>query len=73
MHGDREVGAFAETVINVFDVKADIVQQPDMVCAAELGNSYTPVVDLIGKVFPNYQESCGQSLVIRTRNFSSPL
>ena len=57
LHGDREAGAFAETVINVVGVEANIVQQPDMVCVAELGNSATSVVDLIGKVFPNYQEN----------------
>ena len=42
-------------LVNVVDVKANIVQQHDIVCVAELGNSATPVVDLIDKVFPNYQ------------------
>ena len=38
LHGNREVGAFAEMLINVSDGKANIVQQTDMVRVAQLGN-----------------------------------
>ena len=47
LHGDREPGAFAETLINVGDEKANIVQQPGTVRVAELGNNATSVDDLI--------------------------
>ena len=61
LHDDREEGAFAEMLINVFDGKVNIVQQPDMVSVAELKNSATSVDVLIGKVFPNFLgECCGQ-------------
>ena len=53
LHGDREAGAFAETLIYV-DEKANIVQQPDMVSVVQLGTSATSVDDLISKVFPNF-------------------
>ena len=36
LHGDREVSAFAKTLINVVDGKANIVPQSDMVSVAEL-------------------------------------
>ena len=55
MHDDREAGAFAETLINAVDGKANIVQQPDMASVAELRNYATSVDDLIDKVFPNFQ------------------
>ena len=57
LHGNREVGAFAEMLINVSDGKANIVQQTDMVRVAQLGNYATSVGDLIDKVFPNFQEN----------------
>ena len=57
LHGDREAGAFSETLINVVDGKANIVQQPDLVSVIELGNSATSVDDLIDKVFKNFQEN----------------
>ena len=47
-------------LINV-NGKADIVQQPDMVSVAELGNSATSVDDLIDKVLPNFQENIQDS------------
>ena len=42
-------------LINVFDVKDNIVQQPDMISVAERGNSSTSVDDLIDKVFPKFR------------------
>ena len=51
LHGDREVGAFAEMLINIGDGKANIVQQPDTVRVTEFGNYATSVDDLIDKVF----------------------
>ena len=55
LYGDREAGAFAEMLIDVVDGKANIVQQPYMVSVTKLGNSLTPVDDLIDKELPNFQ------------------
>ena len=57
LQNDSEEGVFAEMLMNVVDGKANIVQQPDMVSVAELGNSATSVDALIGKVFPNFLEN----------------
>ena len=57
LHGDREVGAFAEMLLHVGDGKANIVQQPDMVSVAELGNCASSVDDLIDKLFLNFLEN----------------
>ena len=56
-------------------MKANIVQQPDRVCVAELRNSVTgtPVVDLIGKVLPNYQENVVDSDCLSERGILTPL
>ena len=67
------LGAFAEMLINVGDGKANIVQQPDMVSVAELGNSATSVDDLIGKVFPNFQENVVDSDWLSEREILAPL
>ena len=66
LNGDREVGALAEMLIN-------IVQQPDMVRAAELGNYATSVDDLIDKVFLNFQETVVDSDWLSERGISAPL
>ena len=66
------LGAFAEMLINV-DVKGNIVHQPDRVRIAELGNSATSVVYLIGKVFPNYQENVVDSDWLSERGILAPL
>ena len=55
LHGDREADAFAEMLIDVVDGKANIVQQPDTVSVTKLGNSATPLDDLIDKDLPNFQ------------------
>ena len=67
------LGAFAEMLINVVDVKGNIVHQPDRVRVAELGNSATSVVYLIGKVFPNYQENVVDSDWLSERGILAPL
>ena len=54
LQSDREAGVFAEMLMNIVDGKANIVQQPDMVSVAELGNSATSVNAVIDKVFPNF-------------------
>ena len=56
----READVFA-MLRNVVDGKANIVQQPDIVSVAELGNSVTSVDDLIDKVFPKFQENIEDS------------
>ena len=57
LHGAGEAGAFAGMLINVGDGNANIVQQPDTVRIAELGNSATSMDDLIDKECPNLQEN----------------
>ena len=54
-------------------VKQIFVQQPNMVCVVELGNSASSVVDLIGKVFPNYQENVVDSDWLLERGILAPL
>ena len=54
-------------------MKANIVQQPHLVCVAEPGSSATSVVDLIGKVFPNYQEDVVDSDCLSGRGILAPL
>ena len=50
-----------------------IVQQPDMVRVAELGNNATSVDDLIDKVFPNFQENVVDSDWLYERGILAPL
>ena len=73
LHGDREAGAFAETLINVGDEKANIIQQPDTVRVAELGNYATSVDDFIDRVFPNFQENVVDSDWLSERGIFAPL
>ena len=44
-----------------------------MVCVAEPGSSATSVVDLIDKVFPNYQEDVVDSDWLSGRGILAPL
>ena len=48
-------------LINVVDGKANTVQQPDMVSVTMLGNTATPVDDLIDKELPNFHENVEDS------------
>ena len=53
-------------------MKANIVQQPDVVSIAELGHYATSVVDLIGKAFPNFQENVVDSDWLSERGILAP-
>ena len=50
-----------------------IVQQPDMVRVAELGNYATSVDDLIDKVFLNFQENVVDSDWLSERGILAPV